>query len=93
MRSKLKNYITGGTNEMTFRAGEKLQTADVDKRAMQYTYADGDQYVFMDMESFEETRLEEGDFTKFLKEVGLADFARHVIGCRLSQEWFTNSCR
>jgi translation elongation factor P/translation initiation factor 5A len=37
---------------------------------MQYTYADGDQYVFMDMETFEETRIEEGDFTKFLKEVG-----------------------
>ena len=47
-----------------------LRRYNLDKRTMQYTYADGDQYVFMDMETFEETRIEEGDFTKFLKEVG-----------------------
>ena len=56
VRSKIKNYITKSTQEMTFRAGEKLQTADVEKRKMQYTYMDGDQYVFMDMETYEETR-------------------------------------
>uniref|UniRef100_A0A7S0X569 Elongation factor P n=1 Tax=Mantoniella antarctica TaxID=81844 RepID=A0A7S0X569_9CHLO len=68
VRSKLKNYITKCTNEKTFRAGEKLQTADVEKRTMQFTYKDDDMYVFMDMETYEETRLEPDDFTKFLIE-------------------------
>jgi|TARA_B110000977_G_scaffold199677_1_gene287812 translation elongation factor P/translation initiation factor 5A len=57
VRSKLKNYLTKSTNEITFRAGEKLQTADVEKRTMQYTYKDGEQFVFMDMETYEETRV------------------------------------
>lgn len=68
VRSKIKNYITKSTQEMTFRAGEKLQTADVEKRKMQYTYMDGDQYVFMDMETYEETRINDDDFSKFLLE-------------------------
>ena len=53
VRSKLKNYLTKSTNEKTFRAGEKLQTADVEKRTMQYTYKDGEQFVMMDMETYE----------------------------------------
>ena len=68
VRSKLKNYLTKSTNEKTFRAGEKLQTADVEKRTMQYTYKDDDQYVFMDMETYEETRVDDDDFSKFLLE-------------------------
>jgi translation elongation factor P len=68
VRSKLKNYLTKSTNEKTFRAGEKLQTADVEKRTMQYTYKDGDQFVFMDMETYEETRVDDDDFSKFLME-------------------------
>ena len=68
VRSKIKNYITKSTQEMTFRAGEKLATADVEKRKMQYTYMDGDQYVFMDMETYDETRIDDDDFSKFLLE-------------------------
>ena len=68
VRSKLKNYLTKSTNEKTFRAGEKLQTADVEKRTMQYTYKDDDQFVFMDMETYEETRVDDDDFSKFLLE-------------------------
>ena len=68
VRSKLKNYLTKATNEKTFRAGEKLQTADVEKRTMQYTYKDDDMFVMMDMETYEETRVEEDDFAKFLME-------------------------
>ena len=68
VRSKLKNYLTKSTNEKTFRAGEKLQTADVEKRTMQYTYKDGEQFVMMDMETYEETRVDEDDFAKFLLE-------------------------
>ena len=68
VRSKLKNYLTKSTNEKTFRAGEKLQTADVEKRTMQYTYKDGEQFVFMDMETYEETRVDEDEFAKFIIE-------------------------
>lgn len=42
MRSKLKNYITGNVLEKTFRAGESLQAAQIEKRDCQYTYVDGD---------------------------------------------------
>ena len=42
MRSKLKNMLTGATNEKTFRAGESLTLADMNRREAQYTYADGD---------------------------------------------------
>lgn len=43
MRTKLKNYITGGTVEKTFRAGEKVQQANLNRTTKQYTYMDGDQ--------------------------------------------------
>lgn len=71
VRTKLKNMITGATIERTFRAGETVPQATLDKRDMQYTYKDGDQYVLMDMESYEETRLNEdeiGDKAKYLNE-------------------------
>ncbi|PIQ23718.1 elongation factor P [bacterium (Candidatus Blackallbacteria) CG17_big_fil_post_rev_8_21_14_2_50_48_46] len=54
VRSKLKNMRTGNVRENTFRAGEKLEKADIEKKAMQYLYQDGDQYNFMDNETFEQ---------------------------------------
>ena len=71
VRTKLKNVQTGNVVERTFRAGETVPQASLDKRTMQYTYKDGEQLVFMDMESFEETRLAQeqiGDRVKYLKE-------------------------
>lgn len=69
VRTKLKNYITGGTVEKTFRAGEKVQQANLNRTTKQYTYMDGDQYVFMDMTTYEETRLPKDDaWAKYLKE-------------------------
>ncbi len=71
VRTKLKNVQTGNVVEKTFRAGETVPQANLDKRTMQYTYKDGEQWVFMDMESFEETRIVEqqiGDRVKYLKE-------------------------
>ena len=71
VRTKLKNVTTGSTVERTFRAGETVPQATLDKRDMQYTYKDGEQYVLMDMESYEETRLNEadiGDRVKYLNE-------------------------
>eukprot|EP00243_Klebsormidium_subtile_P004505 TRINITY_DN18516_c0_g1_i1.p1 TRINITY_DN18516_c0_g1~~TRINITY_DN18516_c0_g1_i1.p1 ORF type:complete len:288 (-),score=53.82 TRINITY_DN18516_c0_g1_i1:292-1074(-) len=71
VRSKLKNYITNNTVEKTFRAGESVEAAEVDKRTKQYTYNDGEQLVFMDMETYEEIRVTKenvGDMFKWLKE-------------------------
>jgi len=71
VRTKLKNVQTGSTVEKTFRAGETLPQAILEKNTMQHTYKEGEQYVFMDMETYEETRLNEdqiGDRVKYLKE-------------------------
>ncbi|MGL5508388.1 MAG: elongation factor P, partial [Microcoleaceae cyanobacterium] len=53
VRTKLKNVQSGSVVEKTFRAGETVPQATLDKRAMQHTYKEGDDYVFMDMESYE----------------------------------------
>lgn len=71
VRTKLKNAQTGSSMERTFRAGETVPQANLEKRTMQHTYKEGDQYVFMDMETFEEINLTEaqiGDRGKYLRE-------------------------
>ena len=57
VRTKLKNIRTGGVREMTFRAGEKVARARIENRQMQYLYSDGDNYTFMDAETFEQIGL------------------------------------
>ena len=57
VRTKLKNAQTGNVVEKTFRAGESVLQANLEKRTMQHTYKDSGQYVFMDMETFEEVQL------------------------------------
>lgn len=71
VRTKLKNVQTGGVVERTFRAGETVPQATLEKRTMQHTYKDADEFVFMDMDSYEESRLSEkqiGDRVKYLKD-------------------------
>ncbi len=71
VRTKLKNVQTGAVVEQTFRAGETMPQANLEKSTMQHTYKDGDQFVFMDMETYEEanlTRTQIGDRVKYLKE-------------------------
>jgi elongation factor P len=71
VRTKLKNVQTGNTVEQTFRAGETMQQANLEKVMMQHTYKEGEQFIFMDMESYEESTLTEkqiGDRVKYLKE-------------------------
>ena len=69
VRSKLKNFITGNTVDRTWRAGETVEVASVDKKESQFTYADGEEYVFMDMTSYEETRVKKDEsWAKYLKE-------------------------
>ncbi|CFX48956.1 Translation elongation factor P/YeiP [Syntrophomonas zehnderi OL-4] len=71
VRAKLKNVKTGGTVEKTFRGGEKVARAHLDKREMQYLYNDGEGYVFMDNENYEQLTLNKddiGDGVKWLME-------------------------
>jgi elongation factor P len=57
VRSKLKNVLTGKVVERTFNAGVKVETANVDKREMNYLYNDGSSYVFMDNQNYEQMSL------------------------------------
>ena len=71
VRSKLKNVLTGKVVDRTFNAGVKVETANVDKREMNYLYNDGSGYVFMDNQNFEQMTLTEeivGDATNYLLE-------------------------
>ena len=71
VRSKLKNIRTGYVVEKTFNSGEKVSLARIDTRGMQYLYKSDTDYVFMDMENYEQLTLNEellGDGIKYLKE-------------------------
>jgi len=71
VRAKMRNVRTGGVIERTFNAGEKLPKAHLDRRDMQYLYHDGDAYIFMDTESYDQMPLTDaqiGDGKKYLKE-------------------------
>jgi len=71
VRLKLRDIRAGHTIERTFQAGEKFSRVRLDRRAVQFLYADGDLYYFMDSESFEQTPLNPeqlGDALDYLKE-------------------------
>jgi elongation factor P len=71
VRTTLKSAQTGKTLERTFRAGEMVPQAVLEKSTMQHTYKDGENYVFMDMTSYEEASLSAeqiGSKVKYLKE-------------------------
>jgi elongation factor P len=57
VRTSLKNVRTGAAQDRTFRAGEKMERAIIDKREMQYLYNDGESYVFMDNESYDQLQV------------------------------------
>lgn len=57
VRMKLRNVKKGQTVERTFQAGEKWPRAWLDKRPVQYLYRDGDEFHFMDVESFDQFTL------------------------------------
>ncbi|MFN3359870.1 MAG: elongation factor P, partial [Pseudanabaenaceae cyanobacterium] len=71
VRTKLKNAQTGSVLEKTFRAGEMVPQAILEKSVMQHTYKEGDNYVFMDMNTYEEATLtaeQIGPKVKYIKE-------------------------
>lgn len=71
VRSKLRNLQTGATLEKTWRAGDSMDSALVERRNVEFLYRDGDDLHFMDMEDFEQMQLpskQVGDIAKFLKD-------------------------
>ncbi|MCD8819627.1 elongation factor P [Mammaliicoccus sciuri] len=89
VRSKLRNLRTGAIQEKTFRAGEKVEKAQIDNRRMQYLYANGDSHVFMDNETYDQLELP-GDKLeyelKFIKEnmeVQIQSYEGETIGIEL----------
>jgi len=71
VRTKLKNVLSGKTVDKTFNAGLKVDTATVDRRDMQYLYKDGEDFVFMDVKTYDQAFVSEavvGDAPTFLPE-------------------------
>jgi elongation factor P len=70
VRSKLRNVRTGAVVEKTFRAGESLERANIDKREMQFLYNDGTNFVFMDNASYDQLEV---------APVALGDAANYIV--------------
>ncbi|MCC2333216.1 elongation factor P [Cellulomonas wangsupingiae] len=71
VRTKLKNVLSGKIVDRTFNAGLKVETATVDKRDMQYLYKDGDDFVFMDTDTYDQINVPAatvGDAANFMLE-------------------------
>jgi len=80
VRTKLKSVLSGKVVDRTFNADMKIETANVDKRTMTYLYNDGDSYVFMDTETYDQTNVPPatvGDAANFMLENQSAMVALH----------------
>ena len=89
VRTTLRNVRNGGVVERTFRAGEKMERAIIDKREMQLLYRDGDDYVFMDNSTYDQLNVPSatlGDASKFLIDSATAQlmmYGDEIIGVEL----------
>jgi len=80
VRTKLKNILSGKVVDKTFNAGVSVETANVDKRNMQYLYRDGDDWVFMDLDNYDQYPISDnivGDASKYMLENQEAVVAIH----------------
>ncbi|NLF45938.1 MAG: elongation factor P [Syntrophomonadaceae bacterium] len=89
VRAKLRNVKTGSTVEKTFRAGEKVTRAHLEKREMQFLYKDTEGYIFMDNESYDQISISQdtlGDGSKWLLEnmiIEVLMFQGNILGIEL----------
>lgn len=89
VRTKLKNVRNGAVVDRTYRSDEKLEQAIIEKREMQFLYMDGDEYVFMDNTTYDQSNLSAvvlGEAVSFLKEQDNAiiqTFGDEVVGVDL----------
>src|SRR5436190_3046702 len=71
IRTKMKNLLYGGNIERNIRSGEKIEQADVEDRQMSFLFKEGEDFVFMDQASYEQTNVNKetmGDGWKWLKD-------------------------
>ena len=86
VRTKLKNVINGGVVEKTFRPTDKMPKAHIERKDMEYLYADGELFYFMDQETYEQMPLNAdqlGDALRFVKEnmlVKVLSYKGNVFG-------------
>jgi elongation factor P len=91
---RIKNLLDGSVIPKTFKGAEKIESAHVENRTVQYLYQDGDGYNFMDGETFEQFELSGGvvgDVTQYLKEgneVSLQSYDGRVINVELPNNLF-----
>lgn len=89
VRTRLRNLQTGAVLDKTFRAGERMEQAVIDRRSMTYQYNQDDDYYFMDMESYEQHPVPTallGDRVKYLKdntEVEAQFHGERIIGVEI----------
>ena len=89
VRTNLRNVRAGGTVERTFRAGEKVERATIDKRDFNFLYKDGNDYVFMDNETYDqinvapETLGDAGNYIVDGSSVVLEMFGSEIVGTDL----------
>ena len=89
VKMKIRNLRTGKTKEKSFNSGTKLEKAMIEKRPMQFLYASGDSYNFMNMETYEQIELTKdqlGDDVNYLKEglsVDLSFYEGELLGVML----------
>ena len=86
VKMKFRNLRTGSTTEKSFNSGTKLDKAMIEKKPMQFLYASGDSYNFMNMDTYEQidlTKDQLGEESKFLKEglnVDLSFYKGELLG-------------
>jgi elongation factor P len=89
VRTKLRNVRTGAMLEKTFNAGIRVEQAIVDRQDMQFLYRDGDDYVFMNLVSYDQVHVAPkslGDAADYLVEQAIAQIAQHdgeIIGVEI----------
>ena len=88
-RTKFKNLLTGAVIEKNIRSGEKLEPANVEEKTMQYLYAEGEDFVFMDSDTYEQVTITKdvvGDDSDFLQdnlECAVLFFNERAVGVQL----------
>lgn len=91
VRSRLKNLMNGATTEKTWRAGDKLDSALVERRNVEFLYREGDDLHFMDMSDYEQLQMpasQVGNSVDFLKDnttVQLMTWKDRVLNVELPQ--------
>ena len=71
VRTKFRNFKTGAVTDKTFRAGESVEDVRIEEKKLQYIYSSGDDYYFMDLETYEQMPISKmiiGESVEFLKE-------------------------